>query len=130
MFSQSLAARIPGLGLFTNCGRDIQSKFLFDGLAYDSEYFRQKMIKLRRHKTEQRERIRKLLAESRSGDLLLGAVDLATSPGLLDALDGLPMGLPTSVETYSRDEFDLKRYEAHLQAHTQDFPVNLRDYHP
>jgi predicted nucleic acid-binding Zn-ribbon protein len=108
-----------------DCGSDIQSKFLFDGLAFDADYFRQKMVESRQRKTEQRERVRQMLAESRSADLPLGAVDLATVPGLLDALNRLTAGLDNSFGIESRDEFDLKRYETHIQAHVQDFPISL-----
>ena len=113
-----------------NCGGDIQSRFLFDGLAFDAEYFRHKMIESRQRKTEQRERVRQMLAESRSADLPLGAVDLAGVPGLLDALNSLTVGLDNSFTIESRDEFDLKRYETHIQAHVQDFPIGLVEIPP
>ncbi len=34
----------------TECGTDITSRFLFDGLAFNKEYFRQKMAESRRQK--------------------------------------------------------------------------------
>ena len=49
-----------------NCGSDIRSKFLFDALVFDVEYFRQKVAESRQRKQEQRERVQQLLAESRS----------------------------------------------------------------
>ena len=55
-----------------NCGSDIQSRFLFDGLAFNAEYFRQKVAESRQHKKEQKEHVRQMLAESRSADLPLG----------------------------------------------------------
>jgi hypothetical protein len=113
-----------------NCGGDIQSKFLFDGLAFDADYFRNKMMESRQRKAEQRERVRQILAESRSSDLLLGAVDLAAIPGLLDTLNSLTEGLDISFGRESRDEFDLKRYETHIQAHIQDFPISLVEIPP
>ena len=113
-----------------NCGGDIQSMFLFDGLAFDADYFRQKMAESRQRKTKQRERVRQMLAESRSADLALGAVDLAAIPGLLDALNNLTEGLDNSFAIESRDEFDLKRYEKHIQAHIQGFPISLVEIPP
>ena len=113
-----------------NCGRDVRSRFLFDGLVFDADYFRQKMVEARQRKSEQRERVRQMLAESRSADLPLGEVDLSTVPGLLDALNGLTAGLDVAFERESCDEFDLKRYERHVQAHIQDFPTSLRDVPP
>jgi len=50
----------------TQCGADVASRFLFDGLAFDAEYFRQKMTESRQRKRELRERVREMLAESRS----------------------------------------------------------------
>ena len=113
-----------------NCDRDIQSKFLFDGLAFDADYFRNKMVESRQRKAEQRERVRQMLSESRSADLPLGAVDLTAVPGLLNALNNLTTGLDVAFERESRDEFDLKRYETHMKAHIQDFSMSLMDIPP
>jgi len=60
----------------TNCGSDIRSKFLFDGLIFEKEYFKAKMDESRKRKKEQRERVREMLAESRSAELPLQAVDI------------------------------------------------------
>jgi hypothetical protein len=114
----------------SKCHSDIRSKFLFDGLVFDTEYFRQKVAESRERKKEQRERVRKMLAESRSEDLPLGTVDLAGVPGLLDALNSLTTGLDTAFAVESRDEFDLNRYEKHIQAHIQDFPLSLVEIPP
>ena len=51
------------------CGRDVTSRFLFDGLVFDREYFRHKMLESRQRRKELRERVRQMLAESRSGVL-------------------------------------------------------------
>jgi hypothetical protein len=113
-----------------NCGCDIASKFLFDGAVFNADYFRQKMTESRQRKKQQRERVRQMLAESRSADLPLPPVDLNSMPGLVDALNGLTAGLETSFVTESHNEFDLERYERHIQAHIQDFPLNLSDIPP
>jgi len=113
-----------------NCHSDIRSKFLFDGLVFDTEYFRQKVAESRERKKEQRARVRQMLAECRSDDLPLGAVDLAGVPGLVDALNSLTAGLDTAFAIEPRDEFDLKRYEKHIQAHIQDFPLSLEEIPP
>ena len=47
-----------------NCGSDISSKFLFDGLVFEAEYFRQKVMESRQRKKEQRVRVRQMLEES------------------------------------------------------------------
>ena len=110
-----------------HCGGDIASKFLFDGMVFDADYFRQKMSESRQRKIEQRERVRQMLADSRSATLPLPSVDLKSMPGLVDALNGLTAGLDTTYATESREQFDLKRYETHIEAHIQRFPVNLLD---
>ena len=109
----------------TNCGGDIRSKFLFDGLVFEKEYFKIRMAESRQRKKEQRERVRKMLAESRSNALPLQAVDFNTVPGLVDALNSLTSGINTDFAVASHEEFDLKRYESHIHAHIAEFPVSL-----
>ena len=110
-----------------DCGSDIISKFVFDGLVFDPDYFRQKMAESRKRKQEQRERVRQMLAESRSAELPLDYANLGSVPGLIDALNALTAGIDESLAMEARDEFDLSRYESHIQAHIQSFPVNLTE---
>jgi len=113
-----------------DCNGDIASKFLFDGTVFDTEYFRRKMSESRQRKEQQAEQVRQMLAESRSDALPLPPADIESIPGLMDALNGLTAGLNTPFATESNNEFDLQRYERHIQAHIQDFPVNLLDIPP
>lgn len=113
-----------------NCGDDIESRFLFDGLAFDPEYFRQKMAESRQRRSERRERVQQMLAESRSGNLVLEHADLSGVPGLLEALNALTAGLDDSVAVECRGQFDLRLYESHVQAHLRDYPVNLAGMPP
>ena len=113
-----------------HCGSDIASKFLFDSMVFDADYFRQKMSESRQRKKQQHERVRQMLAESRSAALPLPSVDLNSVPGLVDALNGLTAGLEAAFAAESRDEFDLKRYETHIKDHIQQFPMNLLDIPP
>ena len=113
-----------------DCGEEITSRFLFDGLIFNAEYFKVKMAESRQHRKEQKERVKKMLAECRSDTLPLQATDLDSVPGLADALNGLTAGLTESFEIESRDEFNLKHYENHIQAHIEDFPINLMDIPP
>ncbi len=110
-----------------DCGSGIRSKFLFDGLAFDREYFKAKMAKSRQRKKEQRERVRQMLAQCRSEPLTFEAANLNSVPGLVDALNSLTTEPDAAFEVRGRDDFDLRRYETHIQAHIQDFPMNLRD---
>jgi len=113
-----------------DCGGDIISKFLFDGLVFDPDYFRQRMAESRQRKQKQREQVRQMLAESRSGDLPLGHADLGSVPGLVDALNALTAGMDESLAVKAREEFDLKAYESSVRAHIQDFPVSLTEIPP
>lgn len=113
-----------------DCNGDVISRFLFGGLAFDTEYFRAKMAKSRRRKQEQRERVRQMLTESRSSDLPLDHADLGSVPSLIDALNALTAGVDKRLAVEARDEFDLKVYESHIEAHIQGFPVNLTTIPP
>jgi len=113
-----------------DCGSDIRSKFLFNGLVFDRQYFKTRMAKSRQRKKEQRERVRQMPAESRSSKLPMEAVDFNTVPSLVDALNSLTSGLDADFEITSHEEFDMKRYESHIEAHIQDFAINLLDIPP
>ena len=112
------------------CGTDIASRFLFEGLVFDGEYFRQKMAESRQRKTQQRDRVRRMLAESRSGALSLPAAELSSVPGLAEALNGLVIGANEPLPWKPNKRCDLKRYESHIQAHIRDFPVSLDELPP
>jgi len=113
-----------------DCGKEITSRFYFDKIIFNSAYFKAKMTESRRRKKELKECVRQMLVECRSGNLPLHPVDLGAVPGLLDALNNLTEGLDNSFALESRDEFDLKRYEKHIQAHIQDFPLSLEEIPP
>ncbi len=112
------------------CGGDITSKFLFEGLVFEREYFKAKMAESRQRKKELKERVKKMLAESRSNALPLQTVDFKAVPDLVAALNSLTTGPQAEFTIESRDEFDLNRFQGHIQAHIGDFPVNLLDIPP
>ena len=109
----------------TQCGADVASRFLFDGLAFDAEYFRQKMTESRHRRRELRERVRKMLAESRSPHLDVMPADLGAIPGLVDALNGLVTGTDETALWQPSASFDLRRYQTHVEAYIHDFPIGL-----
>ena len=113
-----------------DCGGDIISKFLFDELVFDPDYFHQRMAESRKRKQERRERVRQMLAESRSAELPLDYANLSSVPGLVDALNALAASVDESLAVEARDVFDLKAYESHVRAHIQDYPVSLADIPP
>jgi hypothetical protein len=113
-----------------DCGADITSKFLFDGLVFNPDYFRQRMAESRRRKQEQRERVRQMLAESRSGDLPLDQANLDCVPGLIEALNVLTADTDVIVAVEARDEFHLKAYEDHIRNHVHDVPASFTEIPP
>ncbi len=112
------------------CGADVVSRFHFDGLVFDAGYFRQQMAESRQRKTQQRDRVRRMLAESRSAALQIPATDLDAVPGLVDALDSLTDGVNVVLPWIPQEGFDLRRYESHIQAHIRDFPISLGELPP
>jgi hypothetical protein len=112
------------------CGEKIVSRFLFDGLVFDAEYFRQKMAEHRRQKAELRERVRQMLAGTRSVPVLMPAAELEGMPDLLNALAGLTSGNAVPFTAWSAKGFDLERYQAHVLAHIGPIPVDLAKIPP
>ena len=84
--------------------------------GFDAEYFRQRMEEHRQRTAGRLERVREMLAVSRSPTLATGPVDLDSAPGLLDALNALLGGTPTALPIVTRSRFDLKAYQAHVHA--------------
>jgi hypothetical protein len=112
------------------CGAEVVSRFLFDGLVFDSEYFRQKMAESRRRQQEVRERVRQMLAESRSGTVELPPADLDVASDLLAALQALTVGAIPVTAYMPRGDFDLNRYQTHIQAHIGPIPLSLEEIPP
>ena len=100
------------------CNRTVPSLFLFDEKLFDRAYFRERMQSARQKAAEKRERVRKLLAESRSGTLeITETISLENIPGLLGDLDAfVSSGIPDSesfrLETPSW--LRLEQYRTHL----------------
>ncbi|MEI7903264.1 MAG: hypothetical protein WCK89_23740 [bacterium] len=113
-----------------DCGEDVRSRFVFEGPAFDAAYFRDKMAEHRRRRQQQRERVRQMLAESRSDPIVAGAADLHSVPGLVEALDALSAIPPESIPCAPRGGFDLRRYQTHIVAHLQEIPVGLDEIPP
>lgn len=112
------------------CGADIDSQFLFDGLVFDAEYFRQKVAESRERKRELRERVRQMLAGSRSNAIQLERLEPADASDLFQAIDSLTLESFAAALPLSRNRFDLRRYEAHIQAHLRLIPLSLEQIPP
>ncbi len=109
------------------CHTDVQSRFLFDGLVFDAGYFRQKMAEHREHKRQQRERVKRMLAESRSGVIEAGPSDLDAVPDLVDALNALTDSADAEVPWARPLGFDLHRYQAHVYGHVGNELITFDD---
>ena len=109
-----------------DCGSEVASKFVFETLPFEREYFKEKMAESRRRKKEKLQRVREMLSQCRSQTLALDAVDLDSVPGLLAALNGLTQGIDEQMLVALKGKFDLGRYQSHIKAHIQDFEIELR----
>jgi len=102
----------------SQCGDDVPSRFLFDGIAFDAEYFRVKMAESRQRREERHEQASCLAIENRSCTLEPEPLDLGAVPGLVEALNGLAGGFDAVAAWLPLTRgFDLNRYQTHLQAH-------------
>ena len=133
-FQRCICGGVPELRIrrycCQECAADIHSLFVFDSLVFDAEYFREKMAESRERNREQRDRVRQLLAESRSNVVQPEPAALESLPGLLEALNALTQGLEPRLSLPEGSGFSLKRYQNHVQAHLQPFPVSLREIPP
>lgn len=114
----------------TRCRTEIPSRFLFDGLVFDAAYFRQRMTESRQRRRDLRERVRRMLADSRSGVVHPPAADLGSVPGLLSALDALTSMRDATPAYDSRQRFDLARYQSHVEAHLRALPISMGEIPP
>jgi hypothetical protein len=114
----------------SQCGVDVSSRFLFEGLVFNTAYFCQKMAESRKRKQELRERVRLMLADSRSDRVNVPGVDQDRASELMNALDSLVKLPDASQWERETERFDLGRYQSHIQAHLQQFPVSLADIPP
>jgi hypothetical protein len=108
------------------CGNEVTSRFVFETLPFEKEYFKQKMAESRQRKKEKLRQVRDMLAQSRSQALGFDAVDLDSVPGLLAALNSLSQGINEKMLIELKGRFDLLGYQEHIKAHIKDFPVDLR----
>ncbi|MFN3166402.1 MAG: hypothetical protein ACE37H_04985 [Phycisphaeraceae bacterium] len=100
------------------CGEEIISRFLYEGVVYDPDYFRQKMAESRERKRHEQRAANEKQAtrawqrsQHHGGHL---AIDLDRVPGLTDALNALVGGAAVKEFAWVREAFDLAAYERHL----------------
>jgi len=105
------------------CGADVPSRFVFDGLVFDADYFRQKMAEHRQRKQDLRDRVQEMLAGTRSLPLESHPIALESVPGLLEALNGLTIATSEAFQFEPRSRFDLTAYQRHIEAHIGTIPL-------
>jgi rubredoxin len=110
------------------CGRDVPSRFVFDGRVFDREYFRQRMAESRERNRAVQERAPPRQVALRSDALPQPPAQLSAVPGLAEALNGL-VGVPEIAAWLPliREGFDFNRYQTHLQAHIGPIEVCFDD---
>lgn len=100
------------------CGEEIISRFLYDGIVYDPAYFREKMAQSReRNQRDRREANEQQATRAwQRSQLSHGEVviDLDRSPGLTEALNALVDGGSVEQVAWVREAFDLAAYERHI----------------
>lgn len=100
------------------CGEMISSRFLYDGIVYDPDYFRQKMAESRERKqrerkiTNEKQAARAWLRSGHAGHAM--TIDLSQAPGLTDALNALVGGACVEQLTWVRESFEVAAYERHI----------------
>lgn len=113
-----------------DCGSDVPSRFVFDGLVFDCDYFRCKMAEHRERKRERLARVRELLSGSCSGRLDLQPLEEAPLANLFDALAGIEAA-PSFLQIDRFEPiFDLPHYQRHLQAHASTIALTLDELSP
>lgn len=101
-----------------DCRGEVVSRFLYDGVVYNAEYFREKMAESRRRMHERKRDAQEQQAVrswQRSSSVTgQGTIDLNRSPGLVEALNALVGGTPPEALAWVREAFDLTAYEQHI----------------
>jgi hypothetical protein len=116
--------------LCRTCGADVRSRFVFDGIVFDREYFRRKMAESRERRQQERVDRRERAAENRSLPVEPSPMDLTSVPGLLEALNELTSIPELAAWAPLIQGFDLERYEAHLEAHMTGYERRFDDLPP
>jgi hypothetical protein len=118
----------------SRCHETVPSRFLFDERVFDAEYFREMMREHRDHVKSRREEIGRLLAESRSGTLLLMEEPrLDTLPNFLQDLDAFILDNPIQLcgDAFElKSDFNLAVYRAHILSLLDNHTLRFSDISP
>ena len=118
----------------SRCHKTVPSRFLFDERVFDAEYFREMMREHRDQIKSRREEIGRLLAESRSGTLLLMEEPrLDALPDFLQDLDGFILGNPIQIcgnAFEPKSDYNLAAYRAHILSLLDHHTLRFSDISP
>lgn len=118
----------------SRCHETVPSRFLFDEKVFDAEYFREMMREHRDHIKSRREEIGRLLAESRSGELLLTEeLRLDTIPDFLQDLDTFILGNHSQLygDAFElKSDFNLATYRTHILSLLAHHTLRFSDIAP
>ena len=90
----------------SSCHKIVPSRFIFDERLFDAEYFREMMQDSRRRAMVKKEEIRRILAESRSGGLML--MDEPQFDAIPELFNDLDMFVQNNAYQLYDEAFDLK----------------------
>jgi len=99
----------------SRCHQTVPSRFLFDERLFDAAYFREMMKESRARAKRQKEEVRRLLAESRSGTLwLTEEPSIEAIPGLHEALNDFIREGQGQYEFSPKAGFRMEDYRDHI----------------
>jgi hypothetical protein len=109
------------------CGRDVSSRFLFDGKVFDADYFRRKMVESRQRRKAQPEIRPGPGVIPASEAVITGPADIDSVPGLGEALNLLTGQPDPEWIEEAKSRFDLVSCEQHVLRHLDSEPTRLVD---
>jgi hypothetical protein len=117
----------------SRCHETVPSRYLFDERVFDADYFREMMREHRDHVKSRREEIGRLLAESRSGALLLTEEPrMDTLPDFLQDLDAFILGNPIEAgDAFElKGDFNMSAYRTHILSLLSHHTFRFSDISP
>jgi ribosomal protein S27AE len=116
------------------CGRTVPSRFLFDEIAFDNNYFALKMQESRAHRRQRRREVAAMLAAARSEELQITAVeDLSLPSGLEKDLNDFVESAPTVMllmDFTGESEFHMEQYRRFILSRLSDCFLRFTAFPP
>jgi len=116
------------------CGKTVASRFIFNERIFDKEYFKEMMQSCRERKKQKLEKMKKLLAGSRSDPLeLIDPPELNELPGLSEDLNAFLASETESgheLEINISDSFKMEFYRKHILSQLNWDPVGFSKISP